>query len=223
MSSLFLTEDSIFADMLQATDLTYAYGNQAELQFPDITCKRGAHWLILGDSGSGKTTLLHLLGGLLRPKAGQIEIADTLINKLSTAALDKFRGKHIGIIFQQSHFVQAITVEENLYLAQHLAGVKKDKDRVQAMLERLNIGHKANEKPKSLSQGEQQRVAIARALVNRPELILADEPTSALDDTNCFEVLDLIETEASAANATLLIVTHDGRLKDKIDKKIILT
>lgn len=88
-----------FCKMLQANNLTYAYAGHEALSFPDIDCQRGEHWLILGDSGSGKTTLLHLLGGLLRPKGGQIDIADTDVTRLGTAALDRFRGKHIGIIF----------------------------------------------------------------------------------------------------------------------------
>ena len=90
------------------------------------------------------------------------------------------------------------------------------------MLERLNVGHKLQASTNELSQGEQQRVAIARALVNQPTIILADEPTSALDDTNCEEVIRLLEEEASAVNATLLVVTHDGRLKERFDKQILL-
>ena len=103
-----------------------------------------------------------------------------------------------------------------------LAGVKVDKTRISELLNRLNVGHKLNSKTNELSQGEQQRVAIARALINKPEVILADEPTSALDDFNCTEVLKLLETQAKEQNATLLIVTHDTRLKEHFTNQINL-
>lgn len=208
--------------MLQTENLQFSYKGEKILQFPDITCQKGEHWLLLGQSGSGKTTLLHLLGGLLSPSQGQVKINNTSLKSLSTSALDKFRGKNIGIIFQTSHFVKALTVQENLMLAQQLAGLKVSKSRIKELLDRLNIGHKLHSKPHQLSQGEQQRVAIARALVNQPAIILADEPTSALDDKNCDEVIQLLEEQAAAANATLLVVTHDSRLKEKFEHKILL-
>ena len=136
--------------------------------------------------------------------------------------MDHFRGKNIGIVFQKSYFVRALTVEENLALTQKLAGLPVSKNRIKELLDRLNIGHKLNSKTDSLSQGEQQRVAIARALINKPAIILADEPTSALDDHNCDQVIDLLVKQAQEEQATLLIVTHDGRLKDQFSKKIIL-
>lgn len=193
------------------------------LHFPDIQCKNGEHWLLLGQSGSGKTTLLHLLGGLLSAHAGHIWINETDITTLSGAAMDRFRGRHIGIIFQKSHFVNALTVGENMSLVRHLAGLSPDRQRIVDLLDRLQVGDKLHRKPDQLSVGEQQRVAIARAIVNQPDIILADEPTSALDDHNCDRVLQLLTEQASAVNATLLIVTHDGRLKDKIANQIELT
>jgi ABC-type lipoprotein export system ATPase subunit len=208
--------------MLQTKDLTYSYDGKRLLHFPDFHCTTGEHYLLLGQSGSGKTTLLHLLGGLRAPRAGQIQINDTNIATLSRSKLDQFRGRNIGIIFQRSHFVRALNVEENLILAQQLAGVSVSKDRVKALLDRLNISHKLHASTDNLSVGEQQRVAIARAIINNPTIILADEPTSALDDKNCTEVADLLEEEAQKAGATLLIVTHDGRLKDKFEHQITL-
>ena len=208
--------------MLQTNNLTFSYTGAATLTFPDITCAKGEHWLLLGQSGSGKTTLLHLLGGLLSPTAGKVQVGETVLKNLSTAQLDKFRGKHIGIIFQKAHFVRALTVAENLKLAQQLAGVPIDTARIKELLDRLNVGHKLHAKTNALSQGEQQRVAIARALVNQPTIILADEPTSALDDTNCEEVIQLLEEQAATVGATLLVVTHDGRLKERFEKQIVL-
>ena len=208
--------------MLQTKNLQFSYDGKKFIDFPDINCQKGEQWLLLGQSGSGKTTLLHLLGGLLSPTSGTVTIGDTSLKDLTTAQLDKFRGKHIGIIFQKAHFVRALTVAENLLLAQQLAGLPIDKTRIKDLLERLNVGHKLRSKTNELSQGEQQRVAIARALVNQPTLILADEPTSALDDTNCEEVIQLLEEAAAAVQATLLVVTHDGRLKERFKKQISL-
>ncbi len=208
--------------MLIARNLTFSYPGEQRLEFPDIQCKTGEQWLLIGQSGSGKTTLLHLLAGLRTPKSGNIQINNTTISELPSGALDSFRGKNIGIIFQQAHFVQSLNVEENLALAQHLAGLKKDRTRIKKMLEHLNIGHKLKSKPNQLSAGEQQRVAIARALVNNPAIVLADEPTSALDDHNTAQVIDLLKEQAALTNTTLLIVTHDNRLKSIIEKQIEL-
>lgn len=208
--------------MLYTKDLSFQYEKAKPLQFPNIECQRGEKWLILGQSGCGKTTLLHLLGGLLAPKSGSVFVNETELNRLPPSVADRFRGKNIGIVFQKSHFVQSLTVEENLLLAQQLAGETPNKKAVKVILDKLNLGHKGHAKPSALSQGEQQRVAIARALVNSPSVILADEPTSALDDHNTTQVIQLLETQAAEANATLIIVTHDGRLKDYFKNQILL-
>ena len=208
--------------MLETHSLEYSYDKRSSLTFPDITCREGEHWLLLGQSGSGKTTLLHLLGGLLSPQKGTVKVADTELNKLSSSAMDRFRGQKIGIIFQTAHFVRALTLEENLILAQRLAGLRADRKRIDELLGRLSLGHKLYAKPDNLSVGEQQRASIARAIVNRPAIILADEPTSALDDANCDKVAHLLEEQASAVGATLLVVTHDGRLKEKFPNQIEL-
>jgi len=209
--------------MLTSSNLQYSYSTNTSLKFPDIQADKGEHWLILGQSGCGKTTLLHLLAGLLAPKQGKIQISDTDITKLSGAQLDKFRGQNIGIVFQKPHFVKALTVRENLQMAQYLAGVTQDGQRIRTILERLNLAHKLKSRTDALSEGEKQRVAIARALLNRPAIILADEPTSALDDTNCEEVIQLLKTEATQQQSTLFIVTHDQRLKDNFEHQIVLS
>ena len=209
--------------MLQTRNLSYSYDKKTQLTFPDIDCQEGEHWLLLGQSGSGKTTLLHLLGGLLLPKGGTVDVAGTSLRSLSSSARDRFRGQKIGIIFQTAHFVRALTVEENLLLAQQLAGLRPDRSRIDELLERLNLAHKLHSKPDSLSVGEQQRASIARAIVNQPAIILADEPTSALDDVNCDKVVELLEEQATAVGATLLVVTHDGRLKEKFTNQIHLS
>jgi ABC-type lipoprotein export system ATPase subunit len=209
--------------MVKIQGLTHQYNGGTVISFPDLTCDASQLLLVLGTSGVGKTTLLHLLGGLLTIQKGDVLIDGTSLKNLSGTALDQFRGQHIGIIFQQSHFVQALTVVENIQLAQRLADRKSDAKAVLDLLERLNIADKASKKINTLSQGEKQRVAIARAIINKPKLILADEPTSALDDVNTDEVLNILYEQAQFSNAALIIVTHDTRLKDKISNQVILS
>ncbi len=208
--------------MITTKDLKYTYKGGPQLVFPDISCRASDILLILGNSGVGKTTLLHLLGGILTTHEGSVNIEGTNICTLGDTALDAFRGKNIGIVFQQNHFIDSLTVLENVMIAQKLAGNRVSAQEALAMLEKLNIGHKSKKSIRDLSQGEKQRVAIARALINKPKLILADEPTSALDDQNCQEVLLLLEDQAKAAGSALVVVTHDSRLKEKISNKVIL-
>ena len=209
--------------MLSTQDISYRYTpTNPVLQFPDIQCLPGEHWLLLGQSGSGKTTLLHILGGLRTPDKGSVRINQTEINQLSSAKLDQFRGEHIGIVFQQAYFVKSLTVAENLKLAQSLAGKKANMTAIKEILGQLNLDDKIHAKTGSLSVGERQRVAIARAVINQPSVILADEPTSALDDENTDRVIQLLRQQAGAVNATLLIVTHDNRLTSVFDKQIQL-
>lgn len=207
--------------MLQTNNIQFSYP-ALHFQFPDIHCKAGDTLLVTGSSGKGKTTLLHLLAGLLKPESGIIYIDETDIAALPAGALDKFRGQKTGIIFQQSHFVASLSVMENLLLASYLAGIKPNKSRAKELLTQLNIAEQANKKPSQLSQGQLQRASIARALMNNPVLILADEPTSSLDDENCSKVAQLLKEQAGIANAALVIVTHDRRLKQIFQSKVEL-
>ncbi len=208
---------------LQTTHLQYQYPSGNPLNFPDIQLGEKEDLLILGSSGVGKSTLLHLLGGLLRPSQGEIIIQSQKLAQLNEKKLDKFRGKNIGIIFQRPIFIKALSVGQNLLLAQKMAGIKTNAEKARQLLQKLNIGDKWNKLPANLSIGEQQRLGIARALINQPALILADEPTSALDDHNAHQVSQLLQLTASEANANLLIVTHDQRLKNIFSNHIELT
>lgn len=208
--------------MISAVNLEYTYPGQATMVFPSVECSAGEHALILGPSGVGKTTLLHLLGGILSPQKGEIIIGNTPMHTLRGKQLDKFRGKHIGLIFQRPHFIKSITAIENLLLTQHLSDNKKDTAHIHHLMERLSIAHKLHSRTFSLSVGEQQRLAIARALVTRPDVILADEPSSALDDDNCRRMISLLLDVANENNANLIVVTHDSRIKDMISKKVYL-
>lgn len=208
--------------MLLTTNISFNYKNGSKLSFPDLSFDEESQALIIGKSGCGKTTLLHLLAGLLKPTTGSIKINTTDLTQVSGSKLDKFRGQEIGIVFQTSHFIDSLSVKENLYLAQTLAGNPKDLTKIKDLLTELGVLEKLSAKTKELSQGQKQRVSIARALINSPKLILADEPTSALDDENCTAVVNLLKQQASKHKATLLVVTHDNRLSDLFDLKITL-
>jgi putative ABC transport system ATP-binding protein len=207
--------------MVRTKGLNFKYNDQASFSFPDINLGKDENLLIIGSSGIGKTTLLHLLAGLLESNSGSINLYGQDISKLTQHQIDKFRGQNIGIVFQKPHFVNSLTVKENLQLAQYL-GNKKDQNRIIDILSSLDILNKENKRPKKLSQGEKQRASIAMAIVNSPKLILADEPTSSLDDENCDRVIKLLKKQASEFKAQLIVITHDNRLKKHFKKSIKL-
>ena len=206
--------------MIETKSLEFSYDNSFVFKFPNIKLKSNENLLVLGNSGIGKSTLLHNLAGILRPKSGLIKIFNQDISNLSEFELDKFRGQNIGIIFQRSHFVNSLTIGENLELAKFLGRNKKVN--IKETLDNLKILDKINKKPKELSQGERQRASIALAIINSPKLILADEPTSSLDDTNCSNVIKILKEQALKYQAQLIVITHDSRLKKHFKKSISL-
>tara|TARA_Y100000739_G_C20518227_1_gene422824 strand:- start:48 stop:671 length:624 start_codon:yes stop_codon:yes gene_type:complete len=207
--------------MIKTKGLKFNYDNQVFFKFPDINLINGENLLIIGSSGIGKTTLLHLLAGLLKSESGSVELFGNEISLLSSHQLDRFRKNNIGIVFQRPHFVNSLTVKENLQLAQYIAK-KKDNNRIESILKNLNISDKANKKTNQLSQGEKQRASIALAIVNSPKLILADEPTSSLDDNNCTNVINLLQKQATEFGAQLVVITHDSRVKKYFKKSVEL-
>lgn len=209
--------------MITVRNLRYAYEDGKEIRFPDFTVAKRSSCVLLGESGSGKTTLLHLIGGLLKTQHGEITIENTDLSSLTGAQADQFRGRHIGFIFQKSHLIQALNVRENLMMAPYLSGLQQKHERVDQILKELGLEHKSKARISTLSQGQAQRVAIGRAVLNNPSLILADEPTSALDDSNCKRVVELLMQVAVNHGATLLIATHDQRLKSVISQQIVLS
>ena len=208
--------------MISVEGLRHRYGNRQVLALDAWGAAAGEHWLVLGASGSGKTTLLCIIGGLLRPSAGRVAVGGEDLAALSGGALDRFRGSRIGFVPQRLHLIPSLGVADNLALAQYLAGVPQDRSRVGGVLGVLGIADRAQARPAELSHGQAQRVAIARAVINRPQLILADEPTSNLDDVQCAEALDLLESQAAACGATLVIATHDQRVRARLEKRIEL-
>lgn len=202
--------------------LTFSYRNGGQFKFPDISCKKGDHLLIMGPSGCGKTTLLHLLAGLLKPESGSITINETDITRLHKSLLDKYRGKEIGFVFQKPHFIQALSVIDNIRIAPYLNHKDIANEDIEHILSRLNLLEKRDSRVNQMSEGELQRLSIARAIINNPTIILADEPTSSLDDRNCEESLSLLKSQAEATGSSLIIVTHDKRLLSHFTNVITL-
>ncbi len=206
--------------MLKTESLNIDYVERS-LSFPDIDMSNTNQLLIIGQSGSGKTSLLNAIGGLQKPSAGKVWINETDIYQLSSKKLDFFRGRNIGFVFQQPHFITSLDVESNLKFAQYFVG-KKDVMVIHKLLDQVGLLHRKKSRIHELSEGEKQRISIIRAVINSPSIILADEPTSALDDNSCEKILELINSIAVENNAKLIIVTHDQRLKDKYSQKLNL-
>jgi len=145
------------------------YGDVHAVRGVDLAIPEGEFAVLVGPSGCGKSTLLHLLGGLMKPSSGSINIGETNITKLKGQKLDKFRGKHIGIIFQKPHFIRSLNVLDNLLVSPFFGGIKPDRDQAKSILNDLGLGDRMNKFPNTLSQGEQQRLSIARVLIKKPE------------------------------------------------------
>jgi putative ABC transport system ATP-binding protein len=183
---------------------------------------KGEASLVLGPSGSGKSTLLAAIAGLLTPTAGRIRLAGQEVTALPPVRRDAYRARHVGLVPQSLHLISVLSARDNLRLARRLAGLGDETAWIDACLERLGILKLGGRKASELSVGEAQRVAIARAVVNRPALILADEPTSALDDANCELAVGLLREQASACGATLVIATHDRRIRGHFTHRLEL-
>ncbi len=209
--------------MLITSTLSFTYDNKRIFNYPEIICDRGERLLIYGNSGSGKSTLLHLLAGFIYPDTGFIKIDGVDITKLRYRSLDKYRGQKIGIIPQKFHFIQSLSVRDNILAACYFANKPADLEHLQLISDTLNISHLLGNKPKHLSFGEQQRVCIARAIINAPAIILADEPTSSLDDKNTNNVMSLLDKVYRLDNSALIVVSHDERIKSRIPRHIAMS
>lgn len=187
----------------------------------DFEVRTGEFLALLGRSGSGKSTLLNLIGGIDRPDAGEIRIADTPVTALTERERTLFRRRHVGFVYQFYNLIPTLTVEENLLLPLELngrTGAAAD-EAVARLLAEVGLADRARAFPDRLSGGEQQRVAVARALVHDPALVLADEPTGTLDAETGRAVLALFERLLRARGKTLVIVTHSKavtRLADRV-------
>lgn len=209
--------------MLAVRGLAHRYGAHQVLRVEEWTVAPAGRSLVLGPSGSGKSTLLHILAGLLRPSEGSVCIFDEELSRLDGRARDRWRGRNVGIVLQALHLVSHLTVRANLRLAQYLARLPQDDAKVDRALGALGVADKAGRRPHELSQGEQQRVAVARAVVNGPRLLLADEPTASLDDESAERAIRLLIGEAERNHATLVVATHDARVRPFFEDRLVLS
>lgn len=206
---------------LEVEGLHFSIHKKCVLKKFALALPQGEACLILGPSGSGKTTLLSILAGLQRPDQGTVRYGDTNVYDLSEGERDRFRGRHIGILFQTFHLIKPLTVWQNLMLAYSMPGKTPDIARMEAMLERLRLKDKSGKSARHLSVGEAQRLALARAVISKPAWLLCDEPTSSLDDYNADEMTDILQEEAQEAGTSLIIVTHDHRVRRQLKGRII--
>ena len=190
-------------------NLDYIIANNIILSKLNFSIDNGSHLIVSGPSGSGKSTLINLRSGLLRPTSGYISFEGKDYSKLTEKDIDEIRSKNFGLIFQRLHLVKHLTVEQNILL-----GFNKLKSpNIKELIEDIGLTSKRKQIAKNLSFGESQRVAIARGVVNNPKVIFADEPTSSLDDTNTKKVLELISTQAKKNKSSIVISSHDERVK----------
>ena len=175
----------------------------------DFTIEKNKHLLILGSSGCGKTTLINLMTGLLKPSSGEIFFEDKNYSLLSDQELDNLRSENFGLIFQKLHLIRHLNIEQNISLAKS----KSHSLNINELINDLGLFGRNKQIAKNLSVGESQRVAIARGIANNPKVIFADEPTSALDELNTKKVIELLFTQAKKTYATLIVSSHDYRIK----------
>ncbi len=207
---------------IEIRGLRHDYAGRTALAVPAWDVPAGQASLVLGPSGSGKSTLLAILCGLLTPSQGQVRVAGEDVTAMKGAARDAFRARRIGLVPQTFHLIGVLSARENLRLARRLARLAPDDAWIDSCLAGLGLAAHAGRKAAELSVGEAQRVSIARAIVNRPALILADEPTSALDDAHCEAALGLLRDEAAACGATLVVATHDQRVRAHFTRRLEL-
>ena len=182
----------------------------------------GDHIALWGPSGCGKSTMLNLVSGLLRLDSGTITVDDVEIQDMSEGQLDHFRGERLGFVFQTFNLLAPFTALQNVMLAMRFSDTVPAgewKSRATMLLERVGLSHRLHAKPNTLSVGEQQRVAIARALANKQRLIIADEPTGSLDPKNAKEIMDLFLEVCTEEGVTMLLVTHDQALAQRLPKQ----
>ena len=190
----------------------------------DLLLEPGEIVLIMGPSGSGKTTLLSMLGALLRPSAGELRLSGVPVGELTERELPGLRAERIGFIFQDFNLMPSLSARENVEVALNVAGVDGPPahQRATRLLEELGLGDRLDFLPEKLSGGEKQRVAIARALANQPDLVLADEPTANLDSSIGREVMRRLRDIAKRRDQSVLIVSHDDRIREFSDRVLWL-
>ncbi|MBC1272920.1 ABC transporter ATP-binding protein [Listeria booriae] len=210
--------------IMQNISKNYQDGEQVVevLKNVSLEVKQGEFVAIVGPSGAGKSTFLSIAGALLTPTSGEITIGGQALSSLSTKALTRVRLEKVGFIFQGANLIPYLNVKDQLLVIAELAGHRNSeaKQRATQLLEELGLSHRANQYPEKLSGGEKQRVAIARAMMNNPDVILADEPTASLDAERGYSVVQMIAQEVKRNNKAAIMVTHDERILDLVDRAV---
>ncbi|HEX2778647.1 MAG TPA: ABC transporter ATP-binding protein [Gemmatimonadaceae bacterium] len=212
--------------MLEARSLTKEYpsGGQRLTVLRDVSfvIPDGARVAIVGPSGSGKTTLLGLLAGLDTPSAGTVLLDGQDVGRLDEDARARVRGEKVGFVFQSFQLIPSLSALENVQVPLELRGERDAAGRARDLLNRVGLAERGHHLPTQLSGGEQQRVAIARAFVNRPKLLFADEPTGNLDAGTGTRIIELLESLNRDAGTTIVLVTHDLALAERMQRVIRL-
>ena len=198
--------------MLISENISFSIDGQKLFSNINFKIKTGKDLLITGPSGIGKTTLLSILSGLQKPTHGNVLYNDINLYNLAENKIDEFRGKQLGIIFQNFNLINTFTIKQNLQLV-NTALNKKDNNHIYELLQRVGLADKSHIKVSNLSIGEKQRVAVARAFIGKPKWIFCDEPTSSLDDKNTAIIINLIKEESLRCKASLVLITHDKRIQ----------
>lgn len=213
-------------EILKVEKLCKSYGQGGSqvhaLKDVSFSMEKGEFAAIVGKSGSGKSTLLHLIGGVDKPTSGHIYMDGTEVYSKNRKELAIFRRRQVGLIYQFYNLIPVLNVVENMTLPLKLDGQKVGQDRLEELLDVLNLKDRATHMPKQLSGGQQQRVAIGRALIYAPALILADEPTGNLDSQSGQEVIELLKYSNKKYKQTLLVITHDENIALQADRIIRL-
>ena len=186
-----------------------------------LDVQAGEFLAVLGPSGSGKSTLFHIVGGMLAPTSGSVHIAGHDLSSLSDAQRTEMRKADVGFVFQRFNLLPTLNAEENIRIAQHIAGTQDDNGHFEHVVRILGIQHRLRHKPNALSGGEQQRIAIARAIVNKPRILLADEPTGNLDSENSLAVLDTLKSLNEDLGQTVLMITHNPDAANSCASRVV--
>ncbi|MBR3677500.1 MAG: ABC transporter ATP-binding protein [Alistipes sp.] len=211
--------------MIKVSNIDKSFGDLKVLRGVSLEVKKGEIVSIVGASGAGKTTLLQIIGTLLPADGGEVEIAGVKLSSLNEKRAAEFRNRHIGFVFQFHNLLPEFSALENVMMPALIGGAKRKeaKQRAAELLEAVGLSERAEHKPAQLSGGEQQRVAIARALMNKPSVLLADEPTGNLDTHNRDEIQRLLFEVREKFGQTIVMVTHDERLAEMADRKIVMS
>ncbi|ABN51775.1 MAG TPA: ABC transporter ATP-binding protein [Hungateiclostridium thermocellum] len=213
-------------EILRVENVTKTYGTGENmvraLDGVSFSVKKGEFIAIVGPSGSGKSTLLHILGGVDKPTSGKVFMDGKDVYAQNDEQLAIFRRRQVGLIYQFYNLIPVLNVVENITLPVLMDGRKVNKERLEELIETLNLKGRENHLPNQLSGGQQQRVSIGRALINAPSVVLADEPTGNLDSKNSQEIVELLKLSNKKYNQTLIVITHDENIALQANRVIAI-